>query len=252
MSVARIIPVVSQTHLFLVEFRFVVSISLFQNLTRMNALDIDNRHNHSVTVSRTLLVGRSVADYSRSWIGHRLSNRMIVKSCAGRCGGCRGRVLKSMLCEYRCRQCRRCDTKVTQLHLRLRGKAVERARAFTSTACEIDDRLAETVAAILAHTLGNYGMAHIDGVCGCTVSMYGVGMRVKVCKRGQHGIELNSVRGMGICNKVDVWKCRQDTEEVGDLYSSAWKPEKNAETSKGLVIDFCKASIMRPRCVLTA
>lgn len=186
----------------------------------MNALGVDNCNNHIVTVSRTLLVGRSVADYSRSWIGHRLPNRMIVKSCAGRCGGrcccgCCGRVLKSMRCEYRCRQCRRCDTKVTQLHLRLRGKAVERARAFTSTACEIDDRLAEAVAAILAHPLGNYGMAHIDGVCGCTVSMYGVGMRVKVCKRGQHGIELDSVRGMGICNKVDVRKCRQDTEEVG-------------------------------------
>jgi hypothetical protein len=103
--------------------------------------------NHIVMVSRELLVGRSVAHYSRSWIGHCLSNRVIVKSRAGRCGGycccrCSGCVLKSMLCEYRCRQCRRCDTKVTQLHLRLRGKAVERARAFTSTACEIDDRLA--------------------------------------------------------------------------------------------------------------
>jgi len=77
-----------------------------------------------------------------------------------------------MLCEYRCGQCGCRDTKVTQLHLRLRGKAVERARAFTSTACEVNDRLAEAVAAILAHPLGDYGMAHVDEVRDCTVSMY--------------------------------------------------------------------------------
>ena len=54
----------------------------------------------------------------------------------------------------------------------LRGNTVERARAFTSTAGEVDDRLAEAMAAILAHPLSDYGMAHVDRVCGCTVSMY--------------------------------------------------------------------------------
>jgi hypothetical protein len=169
MSVARIIPVVSQTHLFLSNFVSSFQFPSFKNITRMNALDVDNRNNHIAMASmvpRKLLVGRSVADHSRSWIGYCLSNRMIEESRASRCGGgggCSGCVLKCMLCEYRCRQCWCCDAKVTQLHLRLRGKTVERARAFTSTTCEIDDRLAEAVAAILAHPLGNYGMAHIDG-----------------------------------------------------------------------------------------
>jgi hypothetical protein len=109
--------------------------------------------------------GRETGDFI--WRIYRsLSEGTIIKSCTSRiCSDGNGSIsVLDIMCKNRRRYCCCRGTEATELHLRFGRETVEGTRAFTSTAYEVSDSLAESTAASLAHPLSDYGVAHVEVV----------------------------------------------------------------------------------------